>query len=162
MPTTNLGGCDFHKDGNAIGYAYTSSPYVEAWKFDLGSGFGTKYADPSSLPGVSCRQLKFSNTGRYVGVGVSSGTTVFAYDWTYESGFGTRYSASLNANSSACDLVCWNSTDTLILFGSGAGGNSQLSCGLRIFVILLESLLSSEFQHEERAQPLLLWVDICL
>jgi hypothetical protein len=43
-------GVAFNPSGNAIAVAHTSTPFVTAYPWS-GSGFGTKYTDPATLPG---------------------------------------------------------------------------------------------------------------
>lgn len=78
-----------------LAIAAGSSPYVYAYQWGA-SGFGSKYADPATLP-VGGLSVAFSPSGQHIAVG-SNGAfvggvgspTVSVYPW--DNGFGTKYS----------------------------------------------------------------------
>jgi hypothetical protein len=65
------------------------SPYIDAYPW-TGSGFGTKYADPSSLPGSAVVGVAFSPDSKYLAFAETSSPFIGAYEW--DGGFGTRFS----------------------------------------------------------------------
>jgi hypothetical protein len=71
--------------------AEASSPHIHVWAFDLGDGFGSKFSDPSALPGNPLNALAFSKSSAYLhGAGEgSSRTHVYPFSG---SGFGTKVS----------------------------------------------------------------------
>jgi len=71
-----------------LGAAFLASPYVTIWEWD--SGFGSKFADPSTLPTGSGRGINFSPDGNAVVVGHSTSPYISAYPFS-SSGFGTKY-----------------------------------------------------------------------
>lgn len=78
-----------HPSGNAVGTSGISGVYLYAWNNT--SGFGTKYAQPSSNP--YAYTTKFSSTGNTVAIeNNSSSPYVHAYPFTVAGGFGTKYS----------------------------------------------------------------------
>ncbi len=65
---------------------------ITVYPWTSGTGFGTKYADPSSLPGNSNMAVTFSPDGADIVVGdFSTSPYIFGYPWTSGSGFGTKY-----------------------------------------------------------------------
>lgn len=71
---------------NAIAVGHDVSPYVTAYPWSA-SGFGTKYADPATLPSAISRSVAFHPDYNAVALG----TGCFVYTWS-SLGFGTRYS----------------------------------------------------------------------
>ena len=82
-----------------VAVAHTSSPFITAYPWSS-SGFGTKYANPATLPASTGNGLAFSPDGS--AIAVAHGVTPFisAYPWS-SSGFGTKYAnpATLPASS---------------------------------------------------------------
>ena len=71
----------------AIAVAHDTTPFVTAYPWST-TGFGTKVADPASLPASTGNGVAFTPSGS--DVAVAAGSTVYAYPWT-TSGFGTKY-----------------------------------------------------------------------
>jgi len=65
------------------------SPRVSIYPWSSG-GFGTKYANPSTLPAGSADGIAFSPSGSDVGLSVNSTPFVSIYPWS-SGGFGTLY-----------------------------------------------------------------------
>lgn len=92
----------------------TQSPFVYAYPFNVSQGFGTKYADPTTLPAASSStatgSLSFNNAGTLVAIAHNS-TTPYISIYPWSNGFGTKYAnlatpviftaASFNFDSSA-------------------------------------------------------------
>jgi hypothetical protein len=51
----------FSKSGNAFAIGVDASPYVEAYAFNKTSGYGTKYANPATLPTGGGISIAFNN-----------------------------------------------------------------------------------------------------
>jgi hypothetical protein len=49
LPTGNAYGVAFNSDSSAIAVAHSTTPFVSAYPWS-GSGFGTKYTNPATLP----------------------------------------------------------------------------------------------------------------
>ena len=73
-----------------IAVAHSTSPYITAYPWTSGTGFGTKYSDPATLPAAACRGVAFSPDGADIAVAYSGSPFVSVYPWS--SGFGTKYS----------------------------------------------------------------------
>jgi len=77
----------------AIAVAHAGSPYITAYPWGDSTGFGTKFSNPSTLPGsLSGRGVDFSPTGDAIAVAHSSSPYVTAYPWSDSTGFGTKFS----------------------------------------------------------------------
>jgi hypothetical protein len=109
--------------GNATGVSYrptstvgigeiaasmTASPYVNAYQWTTGSGFGIKYSNPSTLPPGSGQTVAFNPSGNCVAVGHSTSPFISAYPWTRGDGFGTRFSNPVTTLSSAVTQVAFS------------------------------------------------------
>jgi hypothetical protein len=70
--------------------AHVSSPYISAYPWS-GSGFGTKYTDPATLPTGNGLGVAFSPDGTALAVSHQSSPYVTAYPWSGATGFGTKY-----------------------------------------------------------------------
>lgn len=70
------------------------SPYIHAYQFNTVTGFGTKYANPGTLPAGSGTGIKFSPNGKVVFMSMNGNNPPFinAYAWDDATGFGTKYS----------------------------------------------------------------------
>ena len=71
----------------AIAVGDNNTPYIFAYPWS--SGFGSKYADPASLPGSAVFAVDFSPSGNDIAVANSNTPFISAYPWS--SGFGTKY-----------------------------------------------------------------------
>jgi len=77
--------------GSYIAIGSYNSPYITAYPWASGSGFGTKYANPSTLTTNYLISQKFNPAGN--AIAVSSPASPYIYVWRWSaSGFGTRYS----------------------------------------------------------------------
>ena len=72
----------------SIALAHSSSPYIAVYPWD--SGFGVKYADPSTLPTGTGYGVAFSPDGANIAVSHNSSPYISAYPWS-GSGFGAKY-----------------------------------------------------------------------
>lgn len=75
-----------------ISVGFTTSPYLNAYPWTTGTGFGTKYANPATLPSGNIRDVHFRTGNTVIGFydGGGGGTPLSAYPWS-TSGFGTKY-----------------------------------------------------------------------
>jgi len=72
-----------------IAIAHSSSPFISAYPWS--AGFGTKYANPGTLPTGIGFGVAFNRAGDAIAVAHSSLTPfISAYPWS--AGFGTKYS----------------------------------------------------------------------
>lgn len=89
--------CAVTPDDNAVVLTGRSSPYVEAWPWD-GSSFGTKFSDPSTLPGDGTGTTQYADHAIFNSDGDvffyydSGASAVGAYAFDSATGWGTKYS----------------------------------------------------------------------
>ena len=76
----------------AIALSSYSTPYITAYPWSSGSGFGAKYANPSTLPTPYCTNLTFNYPGTAIAVSHNTSPFLAAYNWSAASGFGAKYS----------------------------------------------------------------------
>lgn len=103
-------------DGTTVVVASSTSPFVYAYPWS--AGFGTKYADPVTLPG-SVFMLAWSPDGAYIGGAHQTTPFVSVYPWS--AGFGARVAnpASLPANNGRS--IFWSPDGTYVFVGHTAG-----------------------------------------
>lgn len=78
-----------------LAVAHFGSPYITVYPFSTTTGFGTKYANPSTLPNVNtdgCYSVSFSPTGSDIAVTHDASPYFSVYRFTSGSGFGAKYS----------------------------------------------------------------------
>jgi hypothetical protein len=73
----------------SVAVAYDTTPFITAYPWS-GSGFGTKFADPGTLPTGSGRDVAFSPAGNAIAVAHAGSPYVTAYPWS-GAGFGTKF-----------------------------------------------------------------------
>ena len=56
-----------------------------------GSGFGTKYTNPATLPTGNGSGVAFSPAGKDIAISHAGSPFITAYPWANGSGFGTKY-----------------------------------------------------------------------
>jgi len=74
----------------SIAVASENAPSVSAYPFSP-SGFGTKFADPATLPAGQGNGVAFSADGAAVAVARNASPYITAYPWS-GSGFGVKFS----------------------------------------------------------------------
>jgi len=78
-----------------IAVASSGSPYIHAWAWNYDYGFGSKYADPATLPTGPARGVDFFGNGSTqvydIAVSYNSSPYVSVYPWTTGVGFGSKY-----------------------------------------------------------------------
>jgi hypothetical protein len=75
--------------GGSVAVAHATTPFVTAYPWS-GSGFGTKFTDPGTLPANTGFGVAFTAAGDAVAVGHTTTPFVTAYPWS-GSGFGTKF-----------------------------------------------------------------------
>ena len=71
----------------AIAIAHDTSPYISVYPW--ASGFGTKYADPATLPTGNGAGVAFSSSVPAIAIAHNTSPYISVYPWS--SGFGTKY-----------------------------------------------------------------------
>lgn len=74
-----------------IAYGSTASPYIQVYSFNAGSGYGSKYSNPSTGLSFYGQDLQFSTDKSFLISGDYSSPRVDAWKWS-SAGFGTKYS----------------------------------------------------------------------
>lgn len=99
----------------------STSPYLMAWPFDSSAGtFGTKYADPASVPTARVGKAYFHPNGNAVICGQNTTPFLQAFAWTDGSGFGTKYANPSAANGLPTGITfSENATDLMLSQGTG-------------------------------------------
>jgi len=106
----------FNPISNDVAIGHSVSPFITTYPV-TGAGFGTKYADPSSLPVGTTDSLKFASTGTLLGAG--SATSPFITVWNWSSGFGSKYSNPTTLPTTATTSMDWSSTaDSIVTAGN--------------------------------------------
>ena len=82
-------GIAFSPSGADIAIAHLTTPFVSAYPWS--SGFGTKYANPTTLPPQAGRSVSFNATGNTIAIGGDSSTTSALSLYPWSAGFGTQY-----------------------------------------------------------------------
>jgi hypothetical protein len=107
-------GVTFHPNGNAVVGGKWQTPFTAAYSWS--GGFGTKYADPGTLPPDNFwRRPAFTEAGNVVAL---SGSAV--YTWS-TSGFGTKFANPATAFTDFTVDVAFNRAATMI--GVSVGSN---------------------------------------
>ena len=75
----------------SIAVVFGASPYIHAYRWITGVGFGAKYSDPSTLPGGDGYDVTFSPDGSDIAVAHDGSPYITVYSWS-SSGFGAKYS----------------------------------------------------------------------
>jgi len=96
----------------------SATPFLHAYQFSMSQqAYGTKYADPVTLPTYGGYFAKVHPSGNAVATGYLSGA--YTYAWSKTSGFGTKY-AQPSGNPYAYALDFSSTGNTVIM----AGGSS--------------------------------------
>src|SRR5574341_1091031 len=82
-----------------LAVAHDTTPFLTAYPWTTGSGFGAKYSNPSTLPAGLSNDVEFSPSAADIATAQNVSPFISAWKWTPGSGFGTKYSnpASLPA-----------------------------------------------------------------
>jgi hypothetical protein len=80
------------KTSSSVLISHGTTPFVTAYNWTYGSGFGTKYADPASSIGGAGIGMGFNPNQSAIVIGTNATPYINAYAWTKNAGFGTKYS----------------------------------------------------------------------
>jgi len=75
--------------------AHNSSPFISVYTWNprgASQGWGTKYANPASLPAGNGYKIVMHPSGKSIAITHFTTPFVSAYAWTYSGGFGSKYS----------------------------------------------------------------------
>jgi hypothetical protein len=68
---------------------HNTTPFISAYPWS-GSGFGTKFTNPATLPASTGRGVAFSPSGNAIAVAHFTSPFISVYPWS-GSGFGTKF-----------------------------------------------------------------------
>jgi hypothetical protein len=89
-------GAKFNISGDTLFIATSISPFINAYPFSVGSGGGTKYANPATLPvdgkGSGSSSINVTYDSNAVAVNTNSSPFIYACSFTVGTGFGAKYS----------------------------------------------------------------------
>lgn len=123
MPTNFWG-----KSSTVPDLAVTASatPFVVAYPFSASTGYGTRYANPGTLPTGQGIGLSFNPAG--TALAVSHGVTPFVTAYPWSAGFGTKYADPVSNPSNQVNAVAFNRAGTVIsCAASGSVGQASVS-----------------------------------
>jgi|TARA_B100000035_G_scaffold314362_1_gene330427 hypothetical protein len=123
-PSAELKYLTVSPNNNAVGVCFHGSPYVEAYSYTEGSGFGSKYSNPSTLLSDHADTIKFNPDGDVVAGHTQYSPYMYAYAFS-GSGFGSKYSNPSNGSFIGYD-VDWHPTGDAIAYiwaYPGSGGS---------------------------------------
>lgn len=103
--------------------ASSTSPYIHAYEWRGPSGFGPKYADPSSIVNIGWgRECDVSPDSTVVVVGGDNSPYIAAYQIDPVTGFGNTYSNPATLPNGQCYALTFNRAGNAIAYGQIAGG----------------------------------------
>lgn len=103
-------------NGQAIvGGFYIYSPYIIGYSYTQGTGFGSKYADPVTLPSGSQYAVSWKDDATVCVSGLSGTSALNVYPWS--SGFGTRYSNPATAAASTYSMRFYTGGGSTVIAG---------------------------------------------
>jgi hypothetical protein len=119
VPGQTIYGTAFTPDVNAVIAGSTASPHVHVYGWSNSSGFGTKFANPSSALGGNCTSMAFNSNGSQLAL-CRDGTSaphIRMYRWS-NSGFGTAYTAPSTALGGSVVSLAFSSGNTTLTSNS--------------------------------------------
>lgn len=122
-------GLAFSPAEDAIAIVCTLSPRVHAYPWSNSTGFGSKYANPSTTAPTAIDSVAFSPSGDAVIIYGSS--SVAAYSWSSSTGFGTQYTtpATFTTGQSFYDGISFHPNGAAVAFSSGEVWNWSSASG---------------------------------
>ncbi len=87
----------------AIAVAHSTTPFISTYPFS--AGFGTKYANPATLPSATGRGVAFNSAGNTIAVAQDGSPYINAYPWS--AGFGTKYADPATLPTNAANGVAF-------------------------------------------------------
>jgi hypothetical protein len=111
----------FSPDNSCIAVANSTTPFVTAYPWSA-SGFGTKYANPATLPAGRGLGISFNPVDSSIAVAHATTPFVTAYPWS-ASGFGTKYANPATLPTSQGMAVTFNSSGNAVAVSMAVGNN---------------------------------------
>lgn len=104
----------FSNNGANVIVAVTSSPRVRAYPWSSGSGIGTAYSNPSTLPTGAGNGLAIAADDSALAVAHNASPYISVYAWSNSTGFGTKYSDPSSALPGNANSTVFNNTGNVI------------------------------------------------
>jgi len=96
-------GQTFASSGSGVMVAHDNSPFASAYPWTNNVGFGTKFANPATLPGgTRTSGVVFTPNGDTVFLAGAGSPFVFAYPWNRITGWGTKYANPATIANGVC------------------------------------------------------------
>jgi hypothetical protein len=108
----------FNKEGTVAltSSRATSGPRTDAYAWSDSTGFGTKFADPTTAIDDRAQNLNFNSAGNVIAYARDGSPFYALYQWDDTTGFGTRFAnPSTLPTTTSGTWVCFNSDDSVAL-----------------------------------------------
>jgi hypothetical protein len=83
-------GISISSQNNAVALGDSGTPFINVYAWNNGTGWGTRFANPATLPTGATNNIKFSPSGNDLAVAHATTPRISVYPWS-GSGFGTKY-----------------------------------------------------------------------
>ena len=101
-----------------VAFGHCLTPFISAFPWQDGAGFGAKYSNPSTLPEDATGGLAFSPDGTALGVATVAAVTP-SNAWAWNNGFGAKYTSPEAGSSSNGWSVAFSPDGQDIAFATG-------------------------------------------
>jgi hypothetical protein len=124
MPARNTGGVTYNSATNSVAFGANATPYVQVYAWNSSTGFGSKYANPATLPIAAPNDFQgvtFNSAGNAIATSFYSTPYLYVYSWS-SSGFGTKFSdpaSPVIASGNNSGGLAFNGTDTVVASCAG-------------------------------------------
>jgi len=98
---------------NQLAIGHNGSPFITVYGWSSGTGFGTKYPNPTTLPARPANGVAFTPTGDAIAVAPDTTPFIEAYAWS-AAGFGTKYANPATLPAGASLSTAFNPTGDAI------------------------------------------------
>lgn len=106
-----------------------SSPFINAYTFASGTGFGTKYTNPASLPSYRIYEPAFCGTTDIACASYGKSVPLPIYPWTSGVGFGARYTPITYGSSTTLLGADFSPDGTDLALASSGGYGLNMAIG---------------------------------
>lgn len=120
------GGGAWNPGGTAISWGAVSTPFIGAHAVS-GNAWGTKYANPATLPGNATYGGTWSNNGSQIFHIQQTGVDVSGYNWS--AGFGTKLTSASPLPAYTCagpTIIKWNDNSVIGTTQTGGAGIAHI------------------------------------
>ena len=117
LPTGTTNSIRFNSAGDTVLISMNASPYVAAYSWTSGSGWGTRYT-PTTLPTGSATDASWRPGDNAIAVSHSTTPFLSVYPWT--GSFGSKYADPATTPGSAPGSTNWNYDGSVLLCQTGS------------------------------------------